>query len=318
MKSFERKANKEGDQIVSGSSRNKEDIGDVLRSKRSFQRMDSATVRVQGRNEERVLDTWVDQSTVKRMGIEKPRSQQLRQVDDAVTNLARTYQQGDERAVLHAALSVREQLENWESTKSSEHVSKRDHAVTELRNTTQRIVDTFYSKLAQKMKSVPSSEGLSGRSWVHGTDAMAEILATGDVYGGTAALKLLGTDKNQREVVGASREAEGSTRIERGQEQHFYMALTESDGTTEKPGNAYIKGRQAADSKLRRGPLEHLPSWKHGLRPLMGVLEMQASTEDADLEDAQKNSGYSNRYNESRKSFNAPITRFKAQRDAYD
>lgn len=272
-----------------GISRRAEHTLDVVKSVSSDQRERSRTSGEQKRDESQVLDNWVSQSTTKFMGIIKPRSQELRSVDLAVERLAQAHKQRDGSTELRAALNVQQQVEKWEESGSSEQVSKRDRAVTQLKETTQRIIDHFYGHLEHKMQEVSASEGLSGRSWIHGTDAIAEIMVTGNVYGGTAALKLLGTDDRQREVIGTSRSSsEGSTRIERGQEQHFYMALTERDGTLENAGNAYIKGRQAADKRLRQGPQSYLPSWKYGTRPLMGVIECPSSIEDDDLFDNEK------------------------------
>lgn len=289
MHPFESSRHTELGQTPIDSSRNRENFAI---SANLYQTERSGTSGEPRGAESQVLSNWVRSSTVKFLGIDKPRSPQLQHVDQAVTDLARVYQQGDGRAELHAALNVQQHLEKWEESGSSERISKRDNAATQLKLTTQRIIDDIYEKLEQKMQSVPSSEGLSGRSWIHGTDAIADIMASGDVYGGTAAFKLLGTDDRQREVIGSSRNNEGSdtgnTRIERGQEQHFFQALTELDGTTSTPGNAFVKGRQAADSKIRQGPQSHLPSWKYGTRPLMGVIECSASPDASDLQDEGK------------------------------
>ncbi len=272
-----------------------------------------------------VLDKWEAISTVKYSlllkKVETRRSDELKQVDAAVAELRSVYQQGksevepqqlesegkskqaeskdkskqaeskvepqlsERRIELHAALNVQRQVENWEASGSPEKASKRDDAFTQLKGAIGSIVDNFYSKSEQKMRSASSSDGLSGRVRIHGTDAIADILSTGEVYGGTAALKLLGTDGNQRKDVGLS-QGEGGARA---QVQHFYMAVTNDNGVNSKPGNAFVKGRQAAESKLREGPQGHLPSWKHGMRPLMGVIEFGSPPDDTDLvEDGEK------------------------------
>jgi hypothetical protein len=123
--------------------------------------------------------------------------------------------------------------------------------------------DHLYTQLEERMRSVKATAGVSGRVWIHGTDVIAEILASGKVWGGTAALKIIGTDEDQRSAVAAE-----------GQKQHFFVAITEDDGVPPQPGNAFTKGRQAADSKIRSNTPP--PSWVHAGRPLMGIIEFKA------------------------------------------
>lgn len=208
------------------------------------------------------IEDWVRISTVKSVvpGLSMPRSPALQEVDRAVADLAEVYR-GDERQAFAAAQAVAQRLRDWRATKAPGHVSIREGAVARLQEALRSIIDRFYDRQAEEMRQVPPIPGGSlQRVWLHGTDAIAEILASGQVWGGTAALKNIGSDEAERAAVAEQRQG-----------QHFFMALTQGKGTTPSPGNAFVKGRQAADAKIRQG--NHLPSWMRGGRPLMGVIE---------------------------------------------
>ncbi|GCF09841.1 emp24/gp25L/p24 family protein [Dictyobacter arantiisoli] len=234
--------------------------------------------------ESQLLKNWVSTSTVKVkfLRVDKPRSEALQGVDKTVASLAVAYEGRDDRSKFNAALDIRDQLEHWRETKQPEHISEREDAVTQLEHVVQSVIDNFYRPMEQRMRALPaSSENTFERVWIHGTDAIGEIMESGEIWGGTAALKILGRDNRQREAVA------GQIAFDQAQEQHFFMALTEENGATASPGNAFTKGRQAADHKIREGSQSYLHSWKYADRPLMGVIEFPSHQEDADPQESE-------------------------------
>lgn len=104
------------------------------------------------------------------------------------------------------------------------------------------------------------------KTWVHGTDAIAEILSSREVWGGHAGIKVLGGD--------ASNGVE-----DKSQPHHFFVAQTGDKGISDKPGNAYTKARQNAANKLQNNI--ELGSWKAAGYPLLGVLEFSSNLDSS-------------------------------------
>src|SRR5262249_42931814 len=129
---------------------------------------------------------------------------------------------------------------------------------------------TYWSPRETAMVHLDSVPRLPpGTVWLHGTDAVAEIFASGRVWGGTAALKVIGRGEGERAAA-----------VQTDQDQHFFMAKSGDNGVIEQGngGNAYIKARQGADEKLRLGT--PLASWESAGRPLLGVIEFTYSPDD--------------------------------------
>jgi hypothetical protein len=109
------------------------------------------------------------------------------------------------------------------------------------------------------------------RVWLHGSDAVAEILASGEVLGGSAALKNVGTEAHAHLGEDAA-----------DQEMHFFMVRTDSGGAAPSPGMT-LKARQNADRKVRNNT--PLPSWDRSGRPLLSVIEFEYDEASDDTQD---------------------------------
>jgi hypothetical protein len=221
-----------------------------------------------------VLEDWVATSTVRVLGlVARQRSPELQLLDGAVAGLAQARQIGS-REALSAARGVVQQLRAWRKAQGADRgqQSIRAEAIGQLETAVDGVFASYYVPRAAAMRRVPSEDHLPPeRVWVHGTDAIGEILASGEVWGGTAAAK--GGDDSARVVAARGQEEQAKV-----QPLHFFMARTEPDGVARTPGSAYIKGRQAGADKIAKET--PLASWESAGRPLLGVIEFEYDVKD--------------------------------------
>lgn len=116
--------------------------------------------------------------------------------------------------------------------------------------------------IVSEIVKLPAQTNNMAKTWVHGTDAIGEILSSREVWGGHAGIKVLGGD------------ASGGVE-DKSQTHHFFVAQTGEKGISDRPGNAFTKARQNAANKLQNNI--ELGSWKAAGYPLLGVLEFSSN-----------------------------------------
>lgn len=240
-----------------------------------------------------VLTNWLKDSTLKNVfGSEKRRSKELQELDASVASLNRLRDDPNKNTQyldrIAAAYEVIDRIEPWrrrrEGTRERETAVSSLHkaAIEEITTLTDILIrkDREANDRAQIMKDLPplEDEQLS-KSYVHGTDAIADILLDGAVRGGTAATKVTGGTDGLRE---------------QSQELHFFASETDESGRTIRDGQGYSKAKQNADSKFGGGGSKlnqdkWLPSWRHAGRPIVGFLEFgqEIGTKDGTIKSGE-------------------------------